>query len=435
MPQLINILTDLVFILLHFFVFFFTYHILGKRILQPAVLFSLVWLLIIVLHFVFKLTLLNELFQLHAATYLVFFIGNVCFSIGSVLANKGFEKNRLYYSNSRPQPVEISLAARMIYLAIILAGLPLYIKASYDIFIASNAVDFFAGLRSELSFNDADIGILKYLMSIAFVAFAFNLYAFYLNRNKINGIIVIITFAALFTYAVFATGRTYFIIILSIYLGVSFFLNPKFSIKKQLGWFGVSFIIFFMLFGLIYGKGGNTENSIKENIRSSSENVGVYLVGSLNALEMQLAQNNAAVDKGDNTLRFFIKIALAIHLIPDRKVNSFINEYVFVPYPTNVFTGYSLYIRDFGKIYAWLMFGIYGAIQTWLFNRALYLKSIRCMFYSSFLISPVLLSFFGDQYLTTFSLWFQLVVITELFLFINRLFIVKKQGIVERLVE
>ncbi len=420
---IINITTDIVFILLHFFALLFSYQVTGKKYFQPAVLFSLVWLGILILHFVLRFTLLNKLESLHINVYLIFFIGNLFFIAGSVLANFSFEHGVLKRMLSPSQQLPPSLPSfrlRVIATTIIFAGLPFYIQAAFKIFLASQAENFFSGLRYELSYGDADIGPLKYLMPLAYVVFSFNLYTFYLQRNPVNKALLIITLLLLVTYAVFATGRTYFLMILSIYAGISFFVNSKFSIKKYL----LAFVIFFLLFigvGIIYGKGGSTEDSFQENVQSSTANAGIYLVTSLNALEIETSGTSFSMEHGDNTLRFFIKIGMQLNLIQKRKVNELVQEFVFVPYATNVFTFYSPYIRDFGRIYAWLMLAFFGVLHTWLFNRSFYLKNMRSVFYYSFLLFPLFLSFFADQYLSLFSFWFQMFFFTELLIFINGL--------------
>lgn len=425
MHPLNSILIDLIFILLHFFVFLFTYLLTGKKVFQPSVLFALIWLSILILHFIFKFTLLNELSSVRVETYLVFLMGTIFYSTGSILTNASMIKNGLHKNLTMQMPLKISQTLRIAGVAIIVFGLPFYIKASFEIFLSSKSQDFFTGLRSELSYNDANIGPVKYLMQVAFVVFSLNLYALYDNKSKLNILLLTVTFISLVAYVVFATGRTYFLTILTLYTGISAFKNSTFSLTKYI-WLVVLFIVVFMLVGIIYDKGGSTDDTAKENLQSSSKGVGIYMVSSLNALDIELNQYNMVMENGNNTLRFFLKLGMSLNLIPERKVISFVQEYVYVPYPTNVYTFYSPYIRDFGKLYAWLMLGLYGILQTYLYNRAKCLNCTRSLLYYAFLLSPLLLSFFGDQYLTSISSWLQIVFITEMFFILNKLFLAKK---------
>ncbi len=377
------------------------------------------------LHFVFKFTILNQLDAIGINTYLIFLIGNICFSIAAVLVDRSVKIKNAGVDVIQQNNFQFNISFRIILVALILIGLPFYIQAAFQIFLASKAEDFFSGLRYELSYGDADIGPLKYLMPLAFVVYAVCLYEFHKQKNAANWVMLIASFLSIVTYSVFATGRTYFFIILSIYIGISFFVNATFSIKKYLALLGF-FLLFFMAVGIIYGKGGNTEDSFSDNLKGASENVGIYLVTSLNALDIETNQNSVVSTDGDNTLRFFIKIGMSLNLLSNRKITDLKQEFVFVPYPTNVYTFYSPYIRDFGKLYAWIMLALFSVLHTWLFIKASATKQVRFIFYYAFLLFPLLLSFFGDQYLSLFSFWIQMLVITEMILLSNKLFEIKK---------
>lgn len=428
MNDLYNILIELVFIFLQFFLFLFNYTIFKKRLFSPPVLFTLVWMVILFLHFVFRFTLLNQLFPLHFETYLVFFFGTVSFSIGSFLVSYSFEKNNHLYDiqpSAKTSPVQISLLLRIIFLSIVIIGLPFYIQAAYRLFLASNVDNFFVGLRIELSYGDDDIGITKYLTFFSFFVFAINYYVLLQQKNNLNKWLAGASFIISLAYSVFATGRTYYFVILSLYLGIQYLNTKRFSIKKYL-WPFLVFILIFILVGVIYNKGGDKENTLKENLHSTSEVTAVYLVSSLNALDFELTKNVKAQYPGKNTLLFFVRILHSFGFITNTKEGTLVSEFVFVPYPTNVFTFYSPYIKDFGKLYAWIMIGLFGALHTWIFYKALQTKNIRYTLYFSFLVYPLLMSFFQDQYLSLLSTWLQAIFYIELFLALNTVMTYKK---------
>lgn len=427
MHDLSNILIELIFIVLHFFVFLANYAIAKKKLFYPAALFSLLWTVILFLHFIFGFTILNELFPLRLETYLIIFIGTICFSIGAFLVTGYFEQNhskKMFNSEVSFQKTNISLLLRLIIVGIIVIGVPFYIQASYRVFLASNIDNFFVGLRTELSYGDEDIGITKYLISFSFIVFAINYYTLLEERTMINRVLLWISFIFAIVYSIFATGRTYFFMILAIYLGISYLIKKKFLIKKYI----LPLLIFLLVFislGIIYGKGGNNDNSWKENLSSSSETTAIYLVSSINALDIDTKDNVKAKYGGENTLLFFIKVIRGLGFFSNLKEGTLVSEFVFVPYPTNVFTFYSPYIRDFGKLYAWLMIGLIGVLHTWLFYKARETRNLRYTLYYSFLLFPLLMSFFQDQYMSLFSTWLQLIFYTETFLAINSLLIRK----------
>lgn len=397
--------------------------------MQPSVLFSLLWFVILSLHFIFKFTLLDELYPLHFETFIIIFVGTLSFSFGSLVITVIKQKKESREFTKSSEPVKsmqtINLTFRYILLVLIIIGLPFYIQAAYRLFIASNIENFFVGLRTELTYGDEDIGPLKYLVSFSFVVYAINLYAYLKDKNTINRILLIACLLSTITYAIFSTGRTFFFMILIIYFGMDYLHNKKFSIKRY-SWYIVIFIILFSLGGIIYGKGGDVNSTVKENIYPAVQTTAIYLGTSLNALDYKLNHNLEINNNGDNSLRFFIKLGITLNLISNVKEKPILQEFVFIPYATNVYTFYSPYIEDFGKFYAWFMIGIFGILQTILYNKAIVTKNIRYSLYFSFLLFPLLLSFFQDQYMSLFSAWLQIVFYTEILILMNKFFISKK---------
>ena len=419
-------LIELIFILLHAVVCMFNYVIARKKVFHPSVLFSLLWTTILSLHLIFKLTVLKDLFPLGLNTHLVLFFGVVSFSLASFFVTMLYPANKTSPTSSTSfTELPISFTLRLIFIGILIIGLPFYIQASIRVFLASNLDNFIGGLRSELSYGEEDIGPTKYLVSFSFVVFAINFYASLKENSRWNKTLLLLSFLLGIVFAVLATGRTYFFIFLSIYMGVSFLLKKNFSFRRLLILLA-AFLLFFTLFGILYGKGGDFESSFKNNLQSTSETTGIYLVTSINALDIELQNKKTASYPGENTIRFFVKIAQQLKLLEDRKVGNLISEFVFIPYPTNVYTFYSAYIRDFGKWYAWFMIALFGGIHTLLYHNAVRKKDLRNVLYYSFLLFPLLLSFFSDQYMSLFSFWLQVIFFIEIFIFLNKYVFRKK---------
>jgi oligosaccharide repeat unit polymerase len=393
--------------------------------MHPAVLFSLLWSVILLLHFVFSFTLLKELFPISLSTYFIFLIGVLSFSFGSFIETVLWQKKAPFNDNKYLSENEISLHLRLILLGVVILGLPLYIQATYRLFITSNIDDFFIGLRTELSYGDEDIGPTKYLLIFSFIVYAINLHSFLKEKKTINKVLCIVSLWLVIIYSIFYTGRTYFLIIVAIYMGLNHLGNKSFSIKKMI-WLISIFMLVFITIGIIYGKGGNTEDSIKQNIEPAAQTTALYMVTSLNALEYELNDNFEVNYTGNHSLRFFRKIGERLNLIPNLKIDELVQPFVFVPYPTNVYTVYSPYIRDFGRVYAWLMMAFFGFIHTWLYYKALSIKDLRYSLYYSFLLFPLLISFFMDFYLTTISMWIQIIFFIELALYLNKFLIYRK---------
>lgn len=420
-----NILIELIFIFLHFFLFIANYRIMKKEIMHPTVLFSLVWFIILLLHFIFKFTLLNELFPLSISTFLIFFFGTLAFSFGGFLQTATWQKQKGQMLRHEVAQNDINLTFRIFLLAILLIGLPFYIHAAYRVFLASNIDNFFIGLRTELSYGEENIGVSKYLVSFSYVVFAINLYCYFKEKTRTNFILIIANFLITITYSIFVTGRGLFLLLFLIYLGLSYLLNKNFS-AKRISYFFALFMLLFISVGIIFGKGGSEENTVKENIQPVAEMTALYLVSPLNALEWERHHQLQINYDGNHSLRFFRKIAEQLKLVPNAKVEELTQPFVFVPYPTNVYTIYSPYIKDFGNFYAWFMLFLFGFIHTFLYFKAVSTKSIRYSIYYSFLLFPLVMSFFQDQYMSLFSTWIQVVVYFEAIMLLNKILVSKK---------
>lgn len=425
---------ELIFILLHFIVFVLNYEVMKRKLMQPAVLFSLVWFIILLSHFLFRLTLLNELATLHTSTFFIFFIGVVSFSFGNFLQTTIWQKNHFNGKIVQFQEViSISLALRFFLLAIILIVLPFYIKASYQMFIASQVESFIVGLRTEVLYGEDEIGSWKYVSTLSYITFGISLIAYYKNRSRLNLLLLFLTFILSIAYAILATGRLLYLILLAIYTGVSFIYNKNFSIKRIMKLVGI-FMLFFIFMGVLYGKGGDTESSLKENIKPAAEATAIYLVSPLNALDYDLNHQFEISNSGGYTLRFFVKLAQRLGLMPQAKVTDVVQQFVMIPYPTNVYTFYYKYIKDFGRGYAWIMLFLFGLLHSYLYNKAGTTKSIRFTLYYALMLFPLIISFFDDEYMFLISMWLQIIFLIEILLIFNR-FVMKDAEKTKRKVE
>lgn len=418
----IDALTDSSFILIHFFLVVLNYYLFGKKVIHPCVLFSLLWLVIVSLHIFFRLTFLNQLYALSIQLHLILISGVLFFSVGGwIVSLKGRNKNGEFHTNNN---LELNLSVRILITSIVIIGLPLYIRASYQIFVESNKEEFFTGLRTEIYEGEKDIGITKYLTSLSFVTFGFNLFSFYRKKGKMEITLLILSIICVLGYSLFATGRVFFLAILSIYVGIKAMSKTKTPVWHLVFIF-LGFILTFMLLGIIYGKGANIYSSLSENVRLAIEGVGMYTVTPLNALDSQINNNALLPSNGDYTLRLFLKSAIELGFLPYRKIQPLIQDYSFVPYPTNVYTYYQPYIRDFGLLYSLIMLTIFGALHTWVYRKAVNAGNLRFVLYFSFLLYPLFMTFFNDVYMVGLSFLFQLFFYVETLVLINEFFFLK----------
>lgn len=393
---------------------------LFKFIAAPAVVFSMVWTSGILLHILFSYTLLPDIFPLSASVYLLFTIGVLAFGMGAFLAQP-IEIH--WQSDSIPS---ITLSLRVLLLFIVLAVLPFYVKKAIDIVIASEIENFLVGLRWELNYGDADYGWYKYFILLSIVTYAVCLIESIKMPNLVNRLITIIALLVTLVYVVLFTGRTFFLMILVVYIFSKYILSANFSIRK-LAFFLVLALFVFIVFGLFFNKGGNIEDSFQDNVRSTSELTAIYLAGSLSAFQYEVENMSEVGFNGVNSLRFFYVIGekLGFALPPNFKT-SLVQEFVYVPYETNVFTFYSPYFRDFGFIYPILCLILFGFIHAKAFIIAKSSLNPKMIIYCGLLMYPIVMSIFSDQYFSLFSTWIQIIVFVEILWIINKFMIAKK---------
>jgi oligosaccharide repeat unit polymerase len=425
MYQFENILISLIFIFAHFCLFFVNYTLANRKLLHPAVLFSLIWFIIIVAHLIFSFTILDELPPLNTSTYVIFLVGVICFSFGSHIQTYYWYKTDNVNTKSTYIPLKNlnsnNLYLRYFLLFISVTGLPFFLYVAYKIFLLSDIDNLLMGLRTELIYGDQDFGILKYLFAFSLVTFAFNLQAYLNEKNRINLILTVTSFLSSLVYAIFTTGRLPFLLILAVFIGVRFISdNKSFSIRKIFIASAI-FMISFILLGVVYSKGGNSEESSNENVRLATQGTAIYMVASLNALDLVLHDQFQVDYNGNYSLRFFIKLGKVLNISRNSKVHDLITPFVLVPYPTNVYTVYHPYIKDFGRLYAWILMGLFGLIHSYFYNKALKQKDFRSSFWYSILLFPLLVSFFADQYFSLISFWIQFIIIVELIIFLNKI--------------
>jgi oligosaccharide repeat unit polymerase len=418
---------NILFVFICFLSLAILYKLFGS-VASPAFVFGAVWSAGILLHAVFSSTFLPDLLPVSTPILALYIAGIFCFGFGAFLSELVAKKHS-NYALARKDIANvnfISLKLRLILVGVIAVILPFYVQKAISIVLASEIDNFLMGLRWELTYGDADYGWYKYIITLSIIVYAYCLIASITQPSITNRIITILAFFITVTYVVLFTGRTLFLMILLIYLFVNYFVNPRFSFKKLLWIIPISLVLF-VGFGLFFNKGGSLDETLSENLKSSTELLAVYLVGALSAFQYEVSSLFAIEFNGMNSLRFFYVIAekFGYNLPPDFK-KSLVQEFVAIPYETNVFTYYSPYVRDFGFFYPLACLVFFGYTHTALFLRSHKTLSPRLIIYCSLLMYPVVMSIFSDQYFSLLSTWLQTVFIVELIAKLDKLFIIKK---------
>jgi oligosaccharide repeat unit polymerase len=278
--------------------------------------------------------------------------------------------------------------------------LPLFLFRAWQIYISSNIDMFFVGLRTQLVYGDENYGVLIYLITIAVFNSVFRLT---LNLdNKSSKIKTAISLIVAIIYSVFSTSRTAFFFLLLTILGLKIF-RSQFKLSN-LVLFTLLCIGIYGIFDLLLAKSGSLDDPLLDNMINIQEIFLQYLLGPLAAFDRFLNEPSY-LHLGENVFRTFHAILYRLDVI-SAPPQELIQEFVPIPFLTNVYTVYYTYILDFGLIGAFIFIFLIGLFHSSLFYKAKTGDPYYIFFYA-ILVHPLITSFFNDQYFSILSHWIQ----------------------------
>jgi len=371
-----------------------------KKNLGPANPFSIyfsVWLLIITLFY-----LLQSTFDEASGEFI--FILIIMKTIALILlftvkppAHKltpedGYKTGRLVRS-------KLLLLAQIIVIAFIPAAYSRAIALSggFNIF----SIGGYISLRASMTDGGQNFGYISYL---AFLSYVITSLSVYLMRFSIAGIFrASISIAVSLFYVYIGTGRT-----LGLFLITSIIVPLIILRSIRTRWLIITaglIAALFIFIALMTAKGISSEATIAENFISFTENLQSYTVAPLLALN-KLIQSAPKIEFGNNMFRIIFAISNFIGL-SDHPPVPLIRNFVFVPNPTNVYTVYDVYFRDFW--YFGMIFPPLFLLGHWWIYRRAQVQGGRWIFIYASTVYALIMQFFQDQYFSLASSWIQLI--------------------------
>lgn len=274
---------------------------------------------------------------------------------------------------------------------------------------------FLAKVRNAGAYEDANYGLATYCTSLSFLNLYVCIFSEKDTKQSSKLTFVILAIIISLSYAILNTGRTFILMIVLTIFGGSL-VRRKIRFKHFIYVMSIFFALSYIS-NLILGKGGvDSENSLMENMSSFLKDTVIYLVGGLNALD-KFVHSNYIIDNGNNTFRFYLAVLYKLGL-SDSLPPPLIQEYISVPFQTNVYTIYYHYIKDFGSYSIALIILFFIAF----FHNFLYtISRVLNKWYLNYLVVvfmyPLIMSFFQEQYFSLFSTWLQILIYTFLFNF------------------
>jgi oligosaccharide repeat unit polymerase len=389
-------------------------NLVDKSILYPPFIFNTIWFLVILIYFIFKIIDPGEMDTLHANTLVLVVGTNILFALGGFYVRYQFRKKP---SEISFKPTAIPELLSDLILLITIISLILLVFKAKDLASHVWAKNFFIALRYQLTNMRLTYGILDYFLVFGLFASLFRLYTFddFSELNTKQKVKLIISILVSFAFLALSTGRTFlFFYFITVFMTI--YLKGKFRSKYVLTFFILAFASFITI-GIVLNKGGQFGDSIGDNTKQGLHQLLAYFDGPVLALD-RFINSDFEHTFGKNTFRFFIALLYELNIIKIPPVD-IVKEWIFVPYPTNVFTVFYQYVMDFGFIGCWIIIFFFGIVHTWMFYRAKtsgnHFKMLTA--YSYF---PLLMVFFQDQYFSLLSFWIQLWFYSYIILYLLR---------------
>lgn len=258
-------------------------------------------------------------------------------------------------------------------------------------------------LRTRLNYEDASWGAVAYL---GFIVTVLAVYMFTLTQGQaiVARLPALLTVLFAFGIALVTTQRTSILLLL---VAMCFAQSRKgLPSLRMIGLLGSAFVSFFIGIGFLVGKVGQEGSTIGEVFFFGWNSFLLYFLTPLSAFSYSEVWVNPAAD-GGFTLRFFLRIMEAVNLYSG-DIPNLVQEFVWVPVPTNVYTFAHMAISDFGSlflIYYFIIGGILGIVFAFP-RRGPVMRTLQ-----GFTYYPIVMTVFQDQFFMITSQWIQILLV------------------------
>jgi oligosaccharide repeat unit polymerase len=359
---------------------------LSRSVLYPPLWFCGVWFLDLGLY---RLDL-TPVDTLHSGTIGIIGLGAVLFSMGGMLAlltPKNFFEARLILTRFPPRNKIVKPAVTFF----LLCGLPI---------LLSNLLAMAAGGIGNTVFQRARTGgaaaggigagpLGTYLILWSLYAAPLFLIE---QRDKFFWMMTSIAFVA----SILSTGRLPILMLISSLTCVQLMMTNRYTFWAALKFARIPIVLFICLyFGLIF----LTKDTSVFEAGGIGELLVIFLVGYIvgptAAFDYFLQHPNEYPAGSNQTFKFFLAVASKLHLVAFQPAP--LGDFIIVPFPTNVYTGYRIYVGDFGLYGALIVMGVIGLLQTLVYRKAR-TGSKLAMYFFAITFFETFMVIFSDQY-------------------------------------
>lgn len=271
----------------------------------------------------------------------------------------------------------------------------LSLSKGYDIY----SVIGYRQLRASMTEEGMGFGFLAYLFVLSFAVGSITVILYI--QKKVSVVRLMLSIAISLFYVYLGTGRTHVLLFL-----ILIFIPLALCGVVRLRGIILFVLLIFSLFIFIAGmtaKGVSTDYGFAENLSSFFENIRGYTVAPVLALA-GLIDSDVTAAWGMYSFRIIFALAYSLGF-SDAQPVALIKDYSYVPDPTNVYTVYEVYFRDFSYVGLFIP-PIFLMVHWWLYGRAKKNGGIWLFYYAAS-VYPLIMQFFQDQYFSLFSTWIQ----------------------------
>lgn len=369
----------------------------GRRIgfSNPFQIYFLIWFLII-----FGYYLSRETFIEVSLEFLLLMFAAKALALSLLI---GIYATPLFQVKSKQAIFIPEARDRRVWLAQILVLIALPLAYQQAIHLADGDSIFtvlgYVKLRLALTENGESFGLLDYFTSLAFVLSSIQIYSYLAKKTSFLRLTLSVLISLQYGYL--GTGRTLFLLL--IILMVTPLITVKIIRFRGMAISVLLTIFIFIFVATLTGKGISPDADFFENIASFLDNLRGYTIAPWLALS-QFIKSWSGMDFGLNTFRFFVSVLHASGLTNIAPI-ALIRDYEYIPDPTNVYTVYEAYFRDFWYFGIFIP-PIFLIGHWWLYRKANRTGGVWVFYYSAS-IYPLVMQFFQDQYFSLLSMWIQ----------------------------
>lgn len=367
-----------------------TAYFISRDVRSPAVIQPMVWFLPLLGYQLSG----SAFYEISYVTVLYVCIGSALFSFSVIMSSTTYKHKQAcvkLHLNTK------GVVANILFLLPILL-LPAFIWKAHSLSLYGPGEALLQNIRFSINQEGEGYGLYAYLVTLAFGSAAVHFLIASENGKWWKTIILI---AISLVYAFFSTGRTSFFLLCLMLLGIAV-IKRIVDVKMALIGFMLAAIIIFFMMGALLNKGASLEADWAENLVLAKDALLIYLVSPLVAFDQSVSWDG--MEGGKNVFRFFVALAKGVGF--EVEPVKLVQEFIRVPLPTNVYTFYQPYVRDFGWLGGLLAQIILGLMHGAIYKRALYGQRLWQILYGLSLY-PLVMQFFHDQYFSLISQWLQ----------------------------